>query len=314
MLVAISSCLLGNKIRYDATGKKDDFIVNELGKYCEYVTFCPEHLAFSTPRETIRIIKEDGKLEVQTVFSHTNVTEAINKTSQEELARIKNLPICGIVLKSKSPSCGLGSVKHYEKQMPLGKQDGVFAALCKEHFEHFPIEEEARLQDAWLRENFVMQLFAYDAVMRLQSECTKSAQLVDFHTSYKYLLQSKNEIVYRKLGNIVANHEKIDLKTQIELYVKLFKEAISYKSSAKKTANVLEHIMGFFKEDLSKEEKAHIKSLILDFKNKIIPLITVVSAFELLIQKYNKPFLQVQKFLFPYPKDLALRSDVKATK
>ena len=172
--VAVSACLLGEQIRYDKTGQRDRFITDKLGKYASFIPFCPEHLAFGTPRETIRIVLENEQKKVITVFSKADVTEAMNRAMAHELEKIKKEELCGIILKSKSPSCGLGSTKYYMKEMSEGKKDGLFASLCKEHFEDFPIEEEARLLDPWLRENFVMQLFAYADTIEQQAKTAKA--------------------------------------------------------------------------------------------------------------------------------------------
>lgn len=314
MLLAISSCLLGNDVRYDGTNQRDKFIVNTLSEYAQFVHFCPEHVALGTPRETIRITNDENKIKLKTVFSKEDVTSKIFESSHNELIKLKEENICGIILKAKSPSCGLGSTKYYKNGMPEGKKDGVFAALCKEHYKYFPIEEDARLNDPWLRENFIMQIFAYNDILKLAQNIVKLNELVEFHTSYKYLLHSKNEVIYRDLGKIVANHEKKELPIIVNEYAELFKMAISHKSKISKTVNVLEHMLGFFKNDITKEEKDHLKDQIDLYKEKIIPLITVISLFKIFTIKYEKTFLLKQKFLDPYPEKLALRSDIKSGK
>lgn len=313
MKLAVSACLLGENKRYDGTNKKDKFIVNELARYSEFVAFCPEHVAFNTPRETIQLQKDGKEIKVYTVFSKTDVSKELEEAIKKEAEKLED-DICGIVLKAKSPSCGLGSTKIYTNGMPEGKHDGLFAKLCKENYGYLPIEEEARLNDAWLRENFIMQVFAYADMKKLSKTITKFKELVEFHTAYKYLLHAKNEDEYRELGRVVANHEKKELKEVLAEYEELFIKTIAFKSSIKKTANVLEHMLGFFKADLISQEKQHIKALIEQYKEKVIPLITVIEMFKLLSTKYNKEFLLAQKFLNPYPAELALRSDVKAGK
>ncbi|RXJ94850.1 hypothetical protein CRV00_05825 [Malaciobacter molluscorum] len=313
MLLAVSSCLLGNNVRYDGTNQKNRFILNTLAKYAQFTSFCPEHLALGTPRETIRIVNDD-ELKLTTVFSKEDVTTKVFDASKKEIENIKKQPICGIILKAKSPSCGFGSTKYYEKGMPQGKKDGVFAVMCKEQFKYIAIEEEARLNDPWLRENFIMQIFAYDDMKKLEENISKFNDIVEFHTSYKYLLQSKNETLYRELGKIVANHEHKPLEEVVKNYSELFIQAIDTKSKISKTANVLEHMAGFFKKELTTLEKQELQELIKQYKEKIIPLITVIALIKLLSVKYNKEFLLKQKFLHPYPDELALRSDVKSGK
>ena len=314
MLVAISSCLLGNPIRYDATGQKDRFLTEKLGKHVTFLPFCPEHLAFGTPRQTIRIALEEGAKKVYTVFSKQDVTCKMQEAMNQELSTLLAHPIRGIIFKSKSPSCALGSTKYYTKEMGEGKKDGLFVLTCKEHFEDFPMEEEARLLDPWLRENFVMHLFAYDDIMRLRASVTKLSELVTFHTNYKFLLYSKSEKHYRALGRIVANHEKKSFLEVITDYTALFKKAIAIKGKISKTVNVLEHMSGFFKHELNTVEKQELHGQIKAFQEEIIPLIAVMNTIEFLAKKYNIHYLLEQKFLNPYPKDLALRSTIQEGK
>lgn len=312
--IAVSACLLGEPIRYDKTGQRDRFITDKLGKYASFIPFCPEHLAFGTPRETIRIVLEDEQKKVITVFSKADVTEAMSEAMAHELRKIQSEPICGIILKSKSPSCGLGSTKYYNGAMSKGKKDGLFATLCKEHFVDFPIEEEARLIDPWLRENFVMQLFAYGDAQALQKKIQSIRELVAFHTTYKFLLQSKHETNYRLLGKIVANHETKSVMDVTQEYLALFKQTLKHKSTIAKTVNVLQHMVGFFKKELTSDEKKELHLQIEEFRDEIIPLISIMSTIEFLAKKYNTLYLLGQKFLNPYPKDLALRSMIQEGK
>jgi len=312
--IAVSACLLGEPIRYDKTGQRDRFITDKLGKYASFIPFCPEHLAFGTPRETIRIVLDHEHKNVITVFSKKDVTQAMNEAVAHELHKIQNEEICGIILKSKSPSCGLGSTKYYKDAMSEGKKDGLFALTCKAHFEDFPIEEEARLIDAWLRENFVMQLFAYEDAMKLHKNIQSMQELVLFHTAYKFLLQSKHEGHYRLLGKIVANHDKKSLLEVTNTYLTLFKKTIAYKGTIGKTVNVLQHMVGFFKKELTSSEKEALHLQIEEFRDEIIPLIAVMSTIEFLAKKYEVQYLLGQKFLNPYPKDLSLRSFIQEGK
>lgn len=312
--LAVSACLLGEQIRYDKTAQRDRFITDKLGKYASFVPFCPEHLAFGTPRETIRLMLENEQKKVITVFSKADVTEAMNAAVEHELRKIQSEPICGIILKSKSPSCGLGSTKYYSGAMSEGKKDGLFTLTCKAHFEDFPIEEEARLLDPWLRENFVMQVFAYHDATLLAQNIKNMQALVAFHTAYKFLLQSKHEANYRLLGKIVANHEQKSLKESTETYIALFKKTIAHKGSIGKTVNVLQHMVGFFKKELTSAEKQELHLQIEAFRDEIVPLIAVMNTIEFLAKKYEIHYLLGQKFLNPYPKDLALRSMIQEGK
>jgi len=315
MKIAVSACLLGESIRFDGGHKRDRFITDELSEFAEFVPFCPEHLAFGTPRPSVRLVKGSESIRVISNKSEKDLTDALEQTSLYELTKLEAQPLCGIIFKSKSPSCGMKSAKLYlDNGMVEGKEDGIFARICRERYPLLPMEEEGRLEDAWLRENFVMQLFAYEAIEKLKTSSPNIGDLVRFHTINKFMLQSKDERLYRELGNIVANRDNLAFETLFGMYELGFKTAIARKSSIKKTRNVLEHLVGFFKNDLTKNEKEILHTQINDYTDKIIPLIVPLSTIHLYAKKYNTEYLLEQTFLSPYPKTLALRSHISSGK
>ena len=315
MKIAVSDCLLGSKIRFDGGHKLDRFITEELCAFAEFISFCPEHLAFGTPRPSVRLIKGSTSVQVHSNKDGSDLTATLEAASRTELEKISAEPLCGIIFKSKSPSCGMKSAKLYlENGFTEGKEDGVFTALCKERFPLLPMEEEGRLQDPWLRENFVMQLFAYHRFETLKASAPSAGALVAFHTAHKFLLQSKNEMLYRQLGRLVANHGSLSFEELMERYELLFKSAIAHKSSIKRTRNVLEHLSGFFKNELTKSEKETLHTQIRDYAEKIVPLIVPLSTIHLFAKKYDTRYLLEQAFLDPYPKSLALRSHIDSGK
>ena len=315
MQIAVSSCLLGERIRFDGGHKHDRFITGGLGKHAEFVPFCPEHLAFGTPRPTIRLVHEKEGIEVHPSKSDDNLTEALLVTSNAELDRLKAAPIRGIIFKSKSPSCGLGSALVYRTNgYAEGKDDGVFAKLCRAHFPLLPMEEEGRLCDPWLRENLVMQLFAYDDFENFKASEPSMKMLVAFHESYKFMLQAKNDVMYRTLGKIVGNHEKKPFLEILGEYENLFKTIIAEKSSIGRNRNVLEHMAGFVKDKVTQVEREMLHEQIREYANKIVPLIAPLSRLHMFAKAHDIGYLLNQKFLHPYPKELALRSDIKSGK
>lgn len=315
MKIAVSACLLGAKVRFDAGHKHDHFITDELGEFAEFVSFCPEHLAFGTPRPSIRLVKNQETLQVHSNKDGSDLTGALVEQSCHELLQLEAQNLCGIIFKSKSPSCGLKSAKLYlENGFCEGKEDGIFAGMCRERYPLLPMEEEGRLEDPWLRENFVMQVFAYDRFEQLKATSPTLNDLVKFHTTHKFMLQAKDEQLYRELGNIVANRNFLSFKILFGQYELGFKTAISRKSSIKRTCNVLEHLAGFFKKELTKGEKETLHDQICDYADKIIPLIVPLSTIQLYARKYDTKYLLEQIFLDPYPKTLALRSHIKSGK
>ncbi|MGC9350695.1 MAG: YbgA family protein [Sulfurovum sp.] len=315
MKIAVSGCLLGENIRHNGGHKRDRFITDALGHYAEFISFCPEHLAFGTPRDSIRLVNDPDGIIVQNNKSAEDLTEALTNASEEELGKIDEHPLCGIILKSKSPSCGLGSAVLYRLNGYAEKKgSGIFAQMCQKKFPLLPIEEEGRLQDPWLRENFIMQLFAYHDFETFKASQPTMKALVAFHQSYKFMLQSKDDQSYRELGNIAANRYGHTFEELLAAYETRFKETIGHKSSIGKTRNVLEHMAGFLKKEMSEVEKRTLHEQIEDYANKIVPLITPLSTLHMLAKEYQVSYLLGQKFLHPYPKALALRSDIRSGK
>lgn len=316
MKLGISACLHGSLVRYDGTHCKDKFILNTLGKYFDFETYCPEAPIFGVPRDTIRLVEVDDKIRVQNTYKKFDVTDELNESCEEFASKIEKDFLCGFILKSGSPTCGLERVKVYKQiNAPTEKKGvGVFAAKIKEKYPYLPVEEDGRLNDAWLRENFLMQVFAYKDLFEFLSSNPKIGDLVEFHSQYKYLIYAKSQTSYKILGSIVANHEKKHIKDILEDYKLAFLKAINEKGSIKKTYNVLLHIMGYFKKLISSEEKQEILEYINDYKSKLIPLIAVINILHLYAKRFSQDYLLKQKFLNPYPKELALRSDIKAFK
>ncbi|MBN2816672.1 MAG: DUF523 and DUF1722 domain-containing protein [Campylobacterales bacterium] len=314
MLVAVSGCLLGQRVRFDAGHKRDAFVMDELSEYADYISFCPEDMAFGSPRPSIRLVESNEGERVISNKTGEDLTDTLQESVTEEFEAIFAHKIGGIIFKAKSPSCGLGSAKTYlDNGYASGKSDGVFAKMCKEAYPLLPMEEEGRLCDAWLRENFIMQLFAYDAFEQFKEEAS-IGKLVDFHRVHKFMLQSKDERIYRELGQLVGNHEQKPFHELLNEYELLYKTAIAKKSSIGKTRNVLEHMAGFLKKFLSKEEKALLHEQIDDCAAKIVPVIVPLSTLKLYAVKYKVEYLLEQKFLEPYPKELALRSSLESLK
>ena len=318
MKLGVSACLLGTACRYDGVGATDKFIVDILQKYFQTVPYCPETIIWGSPREAIRqTLSETGELKIVTsTKTPKDVTQELQNVSVECANKIQNDDLCGFILKSSSPTCGLERVKVYKPfNAPSVKNGvGVFAQQIKEKYPYLPVEEEGRLIDPWLRENFLMQIFAYQDLHNFIKSNPSFNDLVIFHTSYKYLIYSKAQKSYTTLGRIVANKEKKQLDEILLEYKEEFLKAISLKGNVNKTYNVLLHMFGYFKKLITKEEKEDILQALQEFKDKIIPLIAVMKIINLYVKRFDVQYLKVQKFLNPYPKELSLRSDIKAYK
>ncbi|WP_121628615.1 YbgA family protein [Poseidonibacter antarcticus] len=317
MKIGISSCLLGTQCRYDGGHSKDGFIINELGKYFDFIPYCPEKMIFATPREAIRQTRKDGIIKVKTSTTNLDVTQKVNDISKKLADEIQESELCGFIFKSKSPTCGMERVKIYPENKSGQSENtgvGIFAKEVKDKYPLLPSEEEGRLHDAWLRENFLMQIFAYKHIFEFLNTKPSLNDLITFHTSYKYLIYAKSHEAYKELGNIVANHEKKDTNIILEEYKHSFLNAIYQKGTISNTYNVVLHIYGYFKKLITKEEKDELLESFEDYKNEIIPLIAVIKLLNLYTKRFDITYLKTQKFLNPYPKELALRSSILAYK
>ena len=317
MKIGISSCLLGTLCRYDGGHSKDGFIINKLGKYFEFIPYCPEKMIFTTPRQAIRQTKKDGIIKVKTSTTNEDVTQKIDDISKQLANEIQESELCGFIFKSKSPTCGMERVKVYPENKSGQSENtgvGVFAKKVKDKYPLLPCEEEGRLNDAWLRENFLMQIFAYKHIFEFLNTKPSIKDLVTFHTSYKYLIYAKSHEAYKELGKIVANHEKKDTSIILEEYKHSFLNAIYQKGTISNTYNVVLHIYGYFKKLITKEEKDELLESFEEYKNEIIPLIAVIKLLNLYTKRFDIAYLKTQKFLNPYPKELALRSSILAYK
>ena len=318
MKLGVSACLLGTPCRYDGVGASDKFVVSILQKYFDTVAYCPETIIWGSPREAIRqVLSEEGELKIMTSTKNPKeVTAELENISKECANKIQNDDLCGFILKSSSPTCGLERVKVYKPfNAPSVKNGiGVFAKQIKEKYPYLPVEEEGRLIDPWLRENFLMQIFAYQDLHNFLKSIPTFNDLVIFHTSYKYLIYSKAQKSYTTLGRIVANKEKKQLDEILVEYKEEFLKAISLKGNVNKTYNVLLHMFGYFKKLITKEEKEEILEALNEYKERIIPLIAVMKIINLYVKRFDVQYLKVQKFLNPYPKELSLRSEIKAYK
>ncbi|MEN8718005.1 MAG: DUF523 and DUF1722 domain-containing protein [Sulfurovum sp.] len=315
--IGTSSCLLGNTVRYDGANNKDKFIVNKLMNYFNFVPFCPEHQIWGTPRDTIRLVSDENEnIKVVTSRAKVDMTEPLENVCDDISDEIETYGLSGFILKSGSPTCGLARVKVYKevKAPSENKGVGIFAKKLQEKYPYLPIEEEGRLNDAWLRENFLMQVYAYADLHEMIATNPSYKDLVQFHTKYKYLIMAKSELSYKILGNLVANHDNKSIEDILIQYRQEFLIAINKKGSVAKTYNVLQHIFGYFKKLISNEEKEVILETLNEYKEKIIPLIAVVKIINIYVKRFDVEYLKTQKFLNPYPSEFALRSDIKAYK
>lgn len=307
--IGVSSCLLGNEVRYDGGHKHDRYITETLGRYLSFVPVCPEvECGLPIPREAMRLVGEVDRPRLVTNKTGVDHTDRMLTWARKKVAELEKEHLCGFIFKNRSPSSGMERVKVYDgNNVPRAVGVGIFARAFKDHFPLLPTEEEGRLHDPLLRENFIEQIFVYQR-WREVADAPTAAKLISFHTTHKLLLMAHSEKHTREMGRLMAQAGSLELDTFIERYQELLMAAMSLKPTTKKHVNVLQHMMGFFKKFISADEKQELLSVIEQFRNNIVPLIVPVTLINHYIRKYQEPYLMEQHYLNPHPLELKLRN------
>lgn len=310
--LGISRCLLGDEVRFDGGHKRDNFLTDVFGRYVEWVSVCPEvEAGLGTPREAMRLVGNPQHPRLMTIKSgidHTNALETITKKRIEELSE---LDLSGYVFKKDSPSCGVERVRIYnEHGMPSRSGVGLFARGFLEQFPLIPVEEEGRLCDAPLRENFIERVFCYRRYQDLLRSGVTRQAVVRFHTIHKYLLLAHSQQHYELLGRLVGRAEQYRQKELAVRYGELFMKALAVKATVRKHVNVLQHILGYFKERLKSQEKVELLGVIDDYHRGLTPLIVPLTLIKHYVQLFNVDYILDQVYLNPHPKELMLRNHV----
>jgi uncharacterized protein YbgA (DUF1722 family)/uncharacterized protein YbbK (DUF523 family) len=309
--IGVSACLMGENVRWNGGHKWDHFLTDTLGQYVDYVPVCPEvECGLGIPRETLRLV---GDIETpRLVTSRTNIdhTDRMQNWAVGRLKQLESEDLCGFIFKSDSPSSGMMRVKVYNtKGMPEKKGIGIFARAFMKKFPAIPVEEEGRLHDPKLRENFIESIFTLKRWRDALKQPPKMNQLVDFHTRHKLLLLSHSNALYKDMGKLVAHGAKTrSIADVYNQYEKLMMETLALKSTIKKNINVLQHIMGYFKQNLTADEKAELLELIHQYRDEYVPLIVPITLINHYVRKYQEPYLAVQTYLNPHPIALKLRN------
>jgi uncharacterized protein YbgA (DUF1722 family)/uncharacterized protein YbbK (DUF523 family) len=310
--IGISTCLLGENVRFDGGHKHDRFLTDTLGQYVEYVPVCPEvECGLGIPREAMRLIGDPASPRLVTTHTSRDMTERMLAYAGARVAELEKEDLGGFVFKSGSPSSGMERVRVYnDKGMPSLKGVGLFAGAFMEHFPLLPVEEDGRLNDPLLRENFIERIFALKRWRQLVIEGQKRGNLIDFHTKQKLLILSHSPKLYQAMGQLVASQKALPVNELYEKYQALLMEALKLKTTPRKNANVLGHMMGYFKKELASDEKKELLGIIDTYRNGYVPLIVPITLMNHYVRKYNQPYLKEQVYLNPHPVELQLRNHV----
>ena len=308
--LGISTCLLGENVRYDGGHKRDRFIIETLGQFVEFVPVCPEvECGLPIPRESMHLAGDPESPRLVTTRTKIDHTERMVNWARKRVRELEKENLCGFIFKSNSPSSGMERVKIYDEHGRVQKIGvGMFARAFMDHFPLLPVEEDGRLHDIRLRENFIERIFALKRWRELLDSNQRRGKLVAFHTQHKLLIMSHSQKHSRILGKLVAEAKKIPAEQLYSQYQMLFMEALRLKTTIKKNINVLQHMMGYFKKQLSADEKRELLETIDQYRNEYIPLIVPVTLIMHYVRKYDQTYLKEQLYLNPHPIELKLRN------
>ena len=310
--IGISSCLLGNPVRWNAGHKLDRFLTNTLGQFVEYVPVCPEvEAGFGVPRESVRLVGDPENPRMITFKSKKDLTDQMTRWAKKRVKQLEKEDLCGFIFKSDSPSSGMIRVKVYsEKGMPRKVGVGMFARAFMDHFPRIPVEDDGRLHNPAIRENFIERIFSLKRWRDIAAKSPRIGKLVDFHSRNKLLLLSHSQKHYRLMGKLVANGKTLTPRKLFDQYEQLLLEALALKTTAKKNNNVLQHLMGYFKKQLAADEKQELLEVFEQYRKGYVPLLVPLTLINHYVRKYDQPYLKIQTYLNPHPVELKLRTSV----
>lgn len=306
--LGISACLTGDKVRFDKSHKKSDFCIYQLGKFVSYQKFCPEvSVGLPVPRPTIRQIKRDDMIHVSRPDGTMDVTDKMNDFSAKVASKTSHLS--GFVFMKGSPSCGMERVKVYYDHGKGCEHDGVgiFAQHIMAANPNLPCEENGRLNDPHLRENFVLRVFTYKKWQNLVESGLTKHKIIDFHSKQKYLVMSHSVEAYKSLGRLLGENTDWTVEQLAEAYISELMQAIRKPASRKNHTNTLQHLQGYFKKSLDSNKKRELTEHILAYHDGLVPLMVPLTLINHYLQDYPNNYLANQAYLDPYPRDLKLR-------
>jgi len=310
--VGISACLLGHEVRFDGGHKRDRYITDTLGRFFEWVPVCPEvEVGLGTPRETLRLLGDPEGPRLVFFKTGRDITDGMQAWAKSRLDALAKLDLSGYILKSDSPSCGMERVRVCRPTgIPSKDGVGIFARALMVRFPLLPVEEEGRLHDLPLRENFIERVFCYCRWRDLVACGLTRGKLVTFHTAHKLLMLAHSPKHYADLGRLVANAKGLSMKGLETRYGELFMAGLKVKGTAKKHTNVMHHILEYLKRALDARDKAELLTVIGDYYRGLVPLVVPLTLLKHHLVRVDVPYVLDQVYLNPHPKELMLRNHV----
>jgi uncharacterized protein YbgA (DUF1722 family)/uncharacterized protein YbbK (DUF523 family) len=312
IMIGVSACLLGEHVRYDGGHKHDHYITDTLGRFFSFRPVCPEvGCGMSTPREAMRLEGDPANPRLLTRQSRIDKTDQMLAFCASKTEELAEEDLCGFIFKKDSPSSGLYRVKVYDdKGMPKKTGSGLFAAAMARRFPLLPMEEDGRLNDPAIRENFIERVFCYHRWKDFLREKPDMGSLVGFHSRHKLLMMAHSPRIYREMGVLVAHGKTLGMEELLQRYEELFMKGLASQATAKKNTNVLMHIMGYFKKQLDSAEKEELLETINQYHDQLVPLLVPLTLLKHYVRKFDQAYLKQQLYLLPHPTELMLRNHV----
>ncbi len=309
--LGVSACLLGEEVRYDGGHKKDAFLTETLGPFVEWVPVCPEvELGLGIPRDTLRLAGAAGAPRLVVERTGEDLTERMRRYAGRRMRELEALGLHGYVLKRASPSCGLHRVRVYHANgMPSSAGRGLYAAALVARLPALPVEEEGRLTDPAIRENFIERVFAAARWRRFVEGSPRPRDLVAFHAAQKFAVLAHSPAHYARLGRLVARAGSLS-REALAAYGALLMEALAIRATRARHANVLQHLAGFFKRELDAPSRAELAGLIEDYRRGLVPLVVPLTLVRHHARRLAIGYLADQVYLSPHPRELMLRNHV----
>ncbi len=308
--IGVSHCLLGERVRYDGQHKRDSFVVDTLGKYVEFVPVCPEvECGLPVPREAMRLVGTVEEPRLMTQRTGIDHTDRMLNWARTRLDGLADEGLCGFIFKAKSPSSGMERVKVYNGHGGMsGRAPGLFAREFMARFPLLPVEEEGRLCDPGLRENFIERIFALKRYRDAVQDGVSRKALMDYHASHKLLIMSHNAKAVSEMGRMIAGGKGKITKGEVAAYEEKLLEVLKIKTTVPRHVNVLQHMIGYFTKQLDGGEKKELLEIIEEFRMGYVPLIVPLVLVQHYVRKYEVAYLADQCYLHPHPMEMKLRN------
>ncbi|MGR6832208.1 YbgA family protein [Aliivibrio wodanis] len=307
--VGISSCVNGASVRFDGGHKSNKFTSKVLAPYFTYVPICPEvGSGMSVPRPTIRLITNEERIAlVDSKDASLDYTDSMVEFSQKTVNRLKETEMCGYIVCANSPSCGMERVKVYSKNSATKNGVGLYTQILMKEMPWLPVEEDGRLSDPVLKENFITRVFCLNDLYKSMGGEPTAGKIIAFHSRYKYTLMSHSTVGYKNLGKLVAKVAEYDINEFFAIYRTQLMQTMAIRASRKNNTNVLMHLQGYFKKELESPQKVELAQIIQDYNQGLLPLLSPITLIKHHLGIHSNEYLAKQSFLNPYPQELRLR-------